>query len=228
MAATVMLLTDNPEMGRIWAHTLAQREIGCALAATPDEALRRWAEQNPDLGLIDLYDPNARPLQVCQQWRRLAANPILLLTDARDEATLLAGYRAGADEMILRPLSPLLMLAKVEAWLHHAWSLPSSTQEALERQGLRLEPASRLATLADGRAVRLSALEARLLHLLMAYPQRVYAADDLIERLWGAECADAAQLKNVVYRLRRKIEPDPPRPRYICTVPGRGYAFGAT
>lgn len=226
MAATVLLLSDSTEMGRIWAHVLAQREIGCVVAATPEAALRCWAELSPDLGLIDLYDPDARPLEVCQKWRRHAANPILLLTDARDEASLLAGYEAGADEVILRPLSPLLLLAKVSAWLAHAWGLPSAARQVVERRGLALEPATRLATLPDGRAARLSALEARLLEMLMAYPQRIYSADDLIERLWGAECADAAQLKNVVYRLRRKIEPDMSDPRYVRTVAGQGYTFG--
>lgn len=152
----------------------------------------------------------------------------MLLTPGRNEAHILEVYQAGVDECIVKPVSPSLFLAKVGAWLRRSWTIPAEAMEDLQVGDVRLEPARREVAIATGSAVKLTNLEFRLLHLLMTHRGQVLEPDVIIDRVWGyAGSGDSAALKNVVYRLRRKIEPDPSRPRYIQTVAGEGYTFQA-
>ncbi len=112
----------------------------------------------------------------------------------------------------------------MRAWLRRAWTVPTEALTVLDVGGLRLNPEKRLVDLPDGGQIPLTNLELRLLHLLMSHSGQVLKPSTMIDRVWGYESAEGAVLKNMVYRLRRKIEPDPAHPHYIRTVDG-GYVY---
>lgn len=226
MNAKVLLVSDELETGEIWAYALVQQGIEVVLAGSAEEALDRWAEESFDLIIIDIHAPQLGGIDVCRQLRAEAINPVLLFTPSRSEAHILEAYEAGVDECITKPISPPLFLAKVRAWLRRSWTIPAGSLDSLQVGDLRLDPARREAVTATGSAVKLSNLEFRLLHLLMNHQGRALEPDAIIDCVWGyTGGGDSALLKNLVYRLRRKLEPDPCQPRYIQTVAGEGYTF---
>jgi DNA-binding response OmpR family regulator len=224
MKTDVLLVTDQPEIGRIWCYTLQQQGLTCQVVAASEWARERrtsaWG-----LAVVDLYRVDADPLDAIRGLRQQSGGPILVFRDLYDEAEMLRAYDAGAHEVVLRPISPVMLSVKVQAWLRHAGSMPLHAPESIERHGVRLEPRAHTLTLEDGRVTHLSSLEFRVLYALMAQARRTVPIETLLSQVWGEEEADAVQLKNIVYRLRRKIEPDPRQPRYIHTAPGQGYSF---
>ncbi len=227
MNGKVLLLTDDPETGQIWVHTLAQRGLEVVLVGSIEEALERRADEMFDMMVIDAYTAKLNDLEAIRRLRSEAANPIMLLTPTADETHVLLAYKAGADECVVKPISPPLFAAKVTAWLRRAWTVPARALDNLQVGGLQLVPARREVILSDGSVVKLANLEFRLLHLLMSHAGQVLDSDLIIDRVWGFADneGDNTLLKNLVYRLRRKIEPDPSEPRYIQTVAGEGYMF---
>lgn len=224
----VLLVSDDPETGQIWTYALSQQGIEVVLAGSAEEALDRWAEESFDLIVIDIHTPQLNGMDVCRRLRAEAINPILLFTPGRSEAHILEAYGAGVDECITKPISPPLFLAKVRAWLRRSWTVPVGSLDSLQVGDLRLDPARREVVTATGSAVKLSNLEFRLLHFLMNHQGRALEPDAIIDCVWGyTGGGDSTLLKNLVYRLRRKIEPDPSQPRYIQTVAGEGYIFQA-
>jgi DNA-binding response OmpR family regulator len=116
MSTEILLVTDQPDIGQFWAYTLEQRGHVC-VEASPKEQLSGAKYQGWSAALVDLYGPDAQPIQVCETLRRQSDSPILLLWDAHDEGSILQAYEAGVAEVVQRPISPLLLAAKLEAWL---------------------------------------------------------------------------------------------------------------
>lgn len=228
MRAKVLLVTDDAEIGRIWAYALGGMGLEVVLPGRAEEALDRWREEPLDLIVIDVHTPKFDGVDLCRRLRAEAVNPILLLTPRTNEAYLLDAYQAGVDECIVKPIGPSLFLAKVRAWLRRSWTVPTEALDSLQAGDLRLEPARREVVIATGSVVKLTNLEFRLLHLLMSHRGQVLDSNVIIDRVWGyTGGGNSVLLKNVVYRLRRKIEPDPSQPRYIQTMAGEGYTFQA-
>lgn len=222
----VLLVSDDLVMARIWGYALNQTGLEVTLTPVAGDALDRWEEGAYDLAIIDLSDSHREGISLCQRLRAQAVNPILLLTPRGDEDRVLEAYQAGADECVVKPISPCLFLAKVGVWLRRSWTVPTRSLGSFQVDGLRLDPVRREVVSTGGAAAKLTNLEFRLLHLLMCHCGQVLQSDLILDRVWGyVGGGDSAMLKNVVYRLRRKIEPDPSQPHYIQTVPGEGYAF---
>lgn len=130
------------------------------------------------------------------------------------------------DECIVKPISARLFLTKVLAWQHRAWTVTTEALDTLQTADVQLDPARKELVTANGAVIRLTNLEFHLLHLLMSHRGRPLNSNLIVERVWGYEGnGEGALLKNLIYRLWRKIEPDPSRPCYIEMVAGEGYAF---
>jgi DNA-binding response OmpR family regulator len=226
MGTRVLLVSDEPDSGRIWAFALQQMGLEVVLTSRSQGALEEWATAGFDLLIVDVHTPKLDGIDLCRQIRAEAVNPILLFSPRDNEAHILEAYRAGVDECVVKPVSPALFLAKVRAWLRRSWTVPVGALDCLQAGALRLDPTRREVLTADGSTVKLSALEFRLLHLLICNQGQVLPSDLIIDRVWSqAGGGDNTMLKNLVYRLRRKIEPDPGQPCYIQTVAGEGYTL---
>lgn len=225
---SVLLVCDDSETGYIWTNALQQRQLEVVLTKSVQEALDWWGEKVFTLIIIDVHTSQLDGIGLCRQLRPQAINPILLLTPKNDEACALQAYRAGVDECVIKPISPSLFLAKVTAWLRRSWTVAAEALTPLETGCIRLVPAKREALTENGSVVKLTNLEFRLLHVLICHQGCVVDTDTLVERVWGyTGGGDSSLLKNVVYRLRRKLEPDPSEPSYIQTVAGVGYSLQA-
>lgn len=224
--AKVLIVCDEPDTCQIWAHSLRQKGIEAISAGSAELALQQWADEIPDLVVIDVNTPHLDGIALCQHLREETILPILLFTPRNNESHILEAYQAGVDECAAKPVSPALFLAKVKVWLRRSWTVPAESLEAVRIHDLFLDPYARQVKRAAGDSVRLTNLEFRLLYLLMKNPGRILETEYIVERVWGYHGeGNSKLLKNLVYRLRRKIEPDQNHPVYLHTEPGTGYKF---
>jgi DNA-binding response OmpR family regulator len=225
-AAKILLVSDDPTTARTWAFLFSQKGLATELASSAEEALALWERDSFDLIVIYTQTSALDGIDLSKQLRAVAVNPILLLPFQGDEPHLLQAYEAGVDECIVRPISVRLFLAKVLAWQRRAWTVPTEALDSLQAADVQLDPARRELVTDNGVVIKLTNLEFRLLHLLMSHRGHPLDPNLIVERVWGCEgSGEGALLKNLVYRLRRKIEPDPSQPRYIEMVTGEGYVF---
>ncbi len=132
MTAQILLITDQPDIGRFWAYTLRQRGLVCT-ESSPEEQLSRRKQSPWDAAIIDLYGRDTLPVQLCKTLHSRADGPILLLWDAYDEASILKAYEAGAAEVVQRPISPLLLTVKLAAWLRRTGADLDDAESGLGR-----------------------------------------------------------------------------------------------
>ena len=229
VSASVMIVSDEVESARIWAFSLKQAGYEVCLAGFSEKTLRIWSEEFPDIIVLEDLNSQMDVFQFCSALRQEATIPILLLTSRSNEAYQMEAYQAGADDCIPPPVSPRLFLAKIRAWLRRSQVVPSVALDQVQAGEFRLDPDRRQVLIPGGSEVKLTNLESRLLYLLMVHPGWVLETNYLVDRVWGhfGE-GDGVLLKNVVYRLRKKIEPDPGQPRYILTESTIGYKFQAS
>ncbi len=124
------------------------------------------------------------------------------------------------------PISPSMFHAKIKAWLRRSWSIPMDVLDPLRVGNVHLMPAERSVVIGGGWPIHLTNRERRLLYILMNRPSRTVADEELIQRVWGYNGeVDNTVLKNMIYRLRRKIQSDRAGPEIIQTVPALGYKF---
>lgn len=217
----VYVVCDQTATAPIWGYLIREKGLVAILETVVARAMDHALEDIPDLIVIDINAPHMQRIDLCKRYRALTSSPILLFLPASNESEILEAYQAGVDECVVKPVSPAIFLAKILAWAKRSWSQPMSP---LRTGPLRLDPAHRFAVAASGQEVRLTNLEFRLLHLLMSRPGYVFKADEIMQAVWGMEKADLALLKNVVYRLRKKLEEETGEAALIQTRPG-GYSF---
>jgi len=168
--------------------------------------------------------PKMDGFEVCRRIRAEADTPILLLTVRGEEDDIVAGLELGADDYIIKPFSPRQLVARARAILRRAGGRPTPVE--LEVGDLRLVSSKREVYCGpQDEPVALTHLENRLLECLMINAGRVLTFDSIIDHVWGPAAADRDMLRQLVHRLRSKIEPDASRPAYIQTVPGLGYGL---
>ena len=224
--AKVLVVSDELNTARIWCQILNEKNMDTTLLGSPEETLQVWSEAIPDLVVIDSYSVEFDSISLVRQLREQGVVPIILLTASNNETHVLEAYRAGVDECVIKPVSPALLLAKVKAWLRRTWTMPAESLDVIQVGGLQLDPAKRQVMTDEQQTINLTTLEFRLLHLLMTHPGWVLTTEDIVQKVWGFHGnGDSNLLKNVVYRLRRKVDPDQGNPRYIHTETGLGYKF---
>ena len=222
----VLIVSNHQTTGPLWVFGLKQQKLDVILETVPANTIQSWSEENPDLIILDINWQEKQILELLQNLRVETTVPIILLTSSRSEDFLLETYQAGVDETLFKPINPSLFLAKIKVWLRRARTVPSDTLDPLKVGKIQLQPSDRTVILGDGNRVRLTNLEFRLLYFLMSRAGRTVTAEELIQRVWGyADEGDSIVLKNMIYRVRRKIEKDPARPIFIQTLPGLGYKF---
>ena len=218
----VLVVDDDPELRPLVGFALRQASYLVVEAASGEKALALLERELPDLMILDVNLPGIDGFEVL---RRARANgrhlPILMLTVRGEEEDLVRGLDLGADDYLTKPFSPRTLLARVRALLRRAG------QEAPPRPtavgGVVLDEERHLLHVGE-RQVVLAPLELRLLQLLLAQSGRTVAPERLIRHLWGGSVsAGREHLKQLVYRLRQKIEDDPMAPRLLRTDPGAGY-----
>jgi DNA-binding response OmpR family regulator len=231
----VLVVEDEPTIAEVVARYLdragyaTHREHGGPQAVA---AARSW---NPDLVVLDLMLPGFDGLEVMRQLREAENGSqrterrlgIILLTARGEESDRIAGLRRGADDYVVKPFSPSEIVARVDAVLRRGAPPGAVPREAIEIDGLAIDPASRSVSV-RGREVVLTAREFDLLLHLASNEGRVFTREQLMESVWNTSFApDPSTVTVHVRRLRAKIEPDPARPYYVHTAHRVGYRFRA-
>ena len=224
--AKVMIVCDDADTCQIWAHCLRQKGIEVITFGSADAILRQWDDEIPDVVVIDVSTQQLDGIAICQRFREESVIPILLLTPHNNELHILDAYRAGVDECVPKPVSPALFMAKVKVWLRRSWTVPAESLEVVQISDIKLDPHKRQVTRGPDKGIKLTNLEFRLLYLLMKNPGRILETEYIVQRVWGYHGeGNSHLLKNLVYRLRRKIEADPNTALHIHTESGIGYRF---
>jgi DNA-binding response OmpR family regulator len=200
------------------------------MASDASSALRRWAEDQPDFMILDINLPGTAQLKdgfaICKHIRSQSDMPIILLTVRGEENDIVHGLEAGADDYVLKPFSPRQLVARIQAVLRRGGAKDNFHLPAkLSIDGLDFNPRIREVALANGLTKSLTSLESRLLESLMLNAGHILTMDDLISDIWGSSGGNSEMLRQLVRRLRAKIENDPTKPFYIQNLPGLGYAF---
>ncbi|MCD6425836.1 MAG: response regulator transcription factor [Anaerolineales bacterium] len=187
-------------------------------------ALARWEKEDPDLLVLDVNMPKMGGFEVCRRIRAQGDTPILMLTVRGEEEDILNGFEIGVDDYMIKPFSPGQLVARVKAILRRSKGKPIKTEIVVGN--MTIFPGKRevrIETQQD--PVSLTHLENLLLEYLMINAGQVLTIDMIIDHVWGPSAADRNMLRQLVHRLRVKIEPDPANPVYIQTVPGLGYGL---
>ena len=221
----IFVVCDQKDTAPVWGYILHQRGLTVILETSLEKVMDRWSTEMPDLVVIDLAVNHEGRMALYQKFRAVSVAPILLFLPTYHESQILEAYHAGVDDVVVKPVSPAIFLAKILAWVRRSWTVPTDQLSQVKAGKHRLDPMRRCIVNPNGLEIRLTSLEFRLLHLLMSRPQHVFSAEEIIQSIWGGyDSGDEVLLKNVVYRLRRKIEADPSRPLLLQTGPG-GYSF---
>jgi DNA-binding response OmpR family regulator len=223
--AKIFVVCDQRDTAPVWGYILRQQGLSVVLEPSLEKAIDRWTTENPDLVVLDVDMSHRDRMALYQNFRGVSVAPILLFLPTYHETEILDAYAAGVDEVVIKPISPAIFLAKIMAWKRRSWTVPTAELSQIKAGKHRLSPTRRCMIDSEGGEIKLTNLEFRLLHLLMSRPGHLFSAEEIIEAIWGGYgSGDQVLLKNVVYRLRRKIEADHSRPVFLQTWQG-GYSF---
>ena len=224
----VLVVSNQQTTGPLWVFSLQQQNLNVVLEADPTRTQLRCEMEAPDLIILDIQFPEDQTLDLIRNLRADMLTPILLLTSVRSEQYLIDSYKAGVDDCLSKPVSPSLFHAKVQVWLRRFGSLLPDEMSPITVGTLQLFPAERMVMMKNGGVIQLTNLELRLLYYLMNRPGQTVTTEVLNQKVWGYTAEpNNNMLKNVVYRLRRKIEADPANPLIVQTVVGVGYKLAA-
>jgi DNA-binding response OmpR family regulator len=220
--AKILIVDDDLALADVLAFTLRRAGFDIVLAHNGRDALDCFTSEQPDLLVLDWVLPYLDGLEVCRRVRAESNVPILMLSVRHADDDVVAALEAGADEYITKPFSPRQLVARIRALLRRALGEPN---EILRSGPLSLN-VERHELFWEGQPpIRLTRLETRLLRALLQNPGCVLTSESLILRVWGSEAATHEMLKQLVYRLRVKLEPEPGSPPLIETIPNTGYVL---
>ena len=226
----ILVVDDDRVVADLVMFTVRRAGYEAIMASDAATAVLRWSEGQPDLILLDINLPGTTQLKdgfaICQHIRSQSEVPIILLTVRGEENDIVRGLEAGADDYILKPFSPRQLVARIQAVLRRGRAKDNSHLPArLSIDGLDFNPRIREVSLSNGLSKTLTALESRLLEYLMLNSGHILTTEGLISDVWGASGGNSEMLRQLVRRLRAKIEDDSSNPYYIQNLPGLGYAF---
>jgi DNA-binding response OmpR family regulator len=222
---TVLVVEDEPRIADLARDYLQHAGFAVHQVGDGHAALQSIGRDRPNLVILDLGLPGLDGLDVVREVRRTSSLPIVILTERDDEVDKLLGLELGADDYVTKPFSPRELVARVRAVLRRSEQTPAASGERIRAGDVELD-LPRMRVSVAGRPVELTATEFALLTTLVRQPGRIFTRSQLLDAVHGVafdsyERAIDTHVKN----LRRKLEPDPRRPRYIQTVYGVGYRF---
>jgi DNA-binding response OmpR family regulator len=212
---------DDRDLLALIAFTLSQAGYLVVKANDGPSAIKAFEAEAPDLVILDINMPGASGFQVCEAIRAKSRVPVMMLTVRGEEEDLVKALELGADDYLTKPFSPRTLLARVKALLRRA-GMENAAPLAAGR--VKLDVEEHTVQVGAGSPVRLTKLELRLLQMLIANAGHTVSSDRLLLQVWGHKgSGDRQLLKQLVHRLRQKIEVDPAAPQMLQTAPGAGY-----
>jgi two-component system KDP operon response regulator KdpE len=234
----VLVVDDEPQILRALRINLRVRDYQVDVAATGTEALEMAARHPPDLVILDLGLPDLDGVEVIQGLRGWTKAPILVLSGRADSSDKVEALDAGADDYITKPFGVAELLARMRAAVRRTGTgaeaprvrlgdlIVDLAAKRVTRQAEVPAGGGELAEAAQADDIRLTPTEWHLLEVLLRNPGKLLSRNQLLTEVWGPGYADATgNLRLYMAQLRRKLEPDPARPRWLITEPGMGYRY---
>jgi two-component system KDP operon response regulator KdpE len=232
----VLVVDDEPQILRALRINLRVREYEVHVAATGAEALEVAARHPPDLVILDLGLPDLDGVEVIQGLRGWTKAPIIVLSGRADSTDKVEALDAGADDYVTKPFGVEELLARMRAAIRRTGSgedlprirLGQMVVDLAAKRVIREAPVTAGAGGASSTPedIRLTPTEWHLLEVLLRHPGKLLSRNQLLTEVWGPGYADATgNLRLYMAQLRRKLEPDPARPRWLITEPGMGYRY---
>ena len=223
MTGSVVVIDDEPAICRALRINLSARDFTVAVAHDGATGLATVAQTRPDVIILDLGLPDMDGADVIHGVRGWTATPIIVLSAREHESAKVAALDAGADDYVTKPFGMDELLARVRAAVRR--TSPVADEPIVTTDDFTIDLAARRVT-KDGADVRLTPTEWQILEVLVRNRGRLVTQRQLLQDVWGpAYQTETNYLRVYLAQLRRKLEPDPPRPRYFVTEPGMGYRF---
>jgi two-component system OmpR family response regulator len=224
--AKVVLIDDDPSLHILLGQYLEQEGYTVFHAQDGQQGLRLIFEERVDIAVLDIMMPNMDGWTMLERIREMSEMPVILLTALNGEPEKLRGFRLGSDDYVTKPFSFAELAARIGTVLKRSGN-QTDKPKVLTVGELMLDPTHHRVTL-SGQTIELTPTEFRLLEALMSQPGRVFTKVQLVRLVWGDEYADeVSYIRNYIWHLRGKLEPDPDTPNYIQTVSGIGYKIEA-
>jgi phosphate regulon transcriptional regulator PhoB len=225
----ILVVEDEPDIRKLVQYNLAQERFKVLEAEDGEQALKILQRDRPNLLILDLMLPGLSGIELCRILRDrtdTARLPILMLTAKAGETDRVLGLEMGADDYLTKPFSPRELVARVRAILRRAASAAQTESlPAYDKGGLKIDFAT-YEVFVRGKNVKLTLKEFELLRFLVQNPNRVLSRDQLLDRVWGGETFVTPRTVDVhIRRLRKAIEKDDSKPKWILTLRGVGYKF---
>ena len=226
--ATVLVIEDEPEITKFLAAMLAAHDYKAHFCAYAKEGIRLAALHKPDIIILDLGLPDVNGVEVIKTVRGWSAMPIIVLSARGQEGDKVKALELGADDYLTKPFSAPELLARLKVALRHAArSAQSSASPVFEVGDLHVDMEKRVVRV-EGKEVRLTPTEYRLLTTLIRHADKVVTHNQLLKEVWDRHAAeDNHSLRIAIQHLRQKLGDDPMQPRYIMTEAGVGYRLPA-
>jgi phosphate regulon transcriptional regulator PhoB len=224
----ILVVEDEPDIRKLIQYNLAQEKFRVLEAEDGEQALKVLQRDKPNLVILDLMLPGLSGLELCKILRDrpdTARLPILMLTAKAGEADKVVGLEMGADDYLPKPFSPREMVARVRAILRRSESSAAEPAPAYDKGALKIDFRT-YEVFARGQPVKLTLKEFELLRFLVQNSNRVLSRDQLLDRVWGGETFVTPRTVDVhIRRLRKAVEQDDRKPKWILTLRGVGYKF---
>jgi DNA-binding response OmpR family regulator len=224
----LLVVDDDADMLAVVSFALRQAGFAVVQANSHGSALAEYRREQPSLVVLDINLPGGSGFDLCQTIRRESAVPIMMLTVRGEEGDLVRALELGADDYLTKPFSPRTLTARVRALLRRAGQVAASQPASLQSGALTLDAESLSLRIVGRAELRLTPLEVRLLQLLFANAGQVVNANRLLAHIWGQRGGgDRQLLKQLVHRLRSKLQEHGEDPAWLETVPNAGYRLKA-
>jgi two-component system KDP operon response regulator KdpE len=223
----ILIVDDEPQITRVLRRSLTTHSYDVRVASDGLSALQTFGDWPPDLVVTDLSMPGTDGLQLCRNLRAISQVPIIVLSVRGEEGTKVQALDAGADDYVTKPFGMDELLARIRAALRRAEAAKTDeiVSPVLEVGDFRIDLENRSVAV-NGSEVHLTPKEYDLMVYLVSHPGKVLTHRTLLTAIWGGESVEQTEyLRVFVGQLRKKIEPQPPTPRYILTEPWIGYRF---
>jgi len=225
-----LIVDDDRILADLLAFTFRREGFEPHLAFDAPSAVKIFRQEMVDIVILDVNLPGNQTVKdgfdVCRTIRQISTIPIILLTVRDDEADIVKGLELGADDYVLKPFSPRQLVARVHSILRRSSTTAPIQEAPFIYQEIKYSPNSREVTTGDGTQVMLTRLESRLLTYFMLNAGQILPSENIIAYVWEPGGGSSEMLRQLVRRLRLKIETDPDQPTLIINLTSVGYGFG--
>jgi two-component system KDP operon response regulator KdpE len=224
-AGKILIVDDEPQIRRVMKVMLSGASYEVVDARSGDDALLRLREFLPDLVLLDLNMPGMGGLETCRTIRESSDVPIIVLTVRSEESDKVEALDAGADDYVTKPFGREELLARIRAALRRMPAAAATGPHKFVSNDLEIDFETRMVR-TGGKTLHLTPKEYELLRYLVAHMGKPVAHRELLQTVWGPDYGDQTDyLRVFITHLRKKIEPNPSKPKYILTEHWMGYRF---